>query len=236
MRTAFSNSRKSAAQSLLLSNVEYMLAVHLQSADRCPTYCSDPDDSHTNPTEVIGPNIPARIENRSSQSCFRIGRRLTCSLSQRTGDTRQREILQRCRAACGLRNSVINVKAGFLSQLGKSAILAAILGALNGRLPEGVRNRHALMRPACPNARSASGAKTVNRSTRPNPRLRGVRCPSAAVLSLACPTVRAGGARRLRAGEADPDRQAFRLRIESSETYARINLERNCAFATQNSS
>lgn len=230
-----SDNWETPAQSLFVSDGDDMCAIHLQRVGRRPAHCRHADDLKANPPKVVLPKVLARIEHGKFQPGFYIHHRLSRPLAQRAGDTGKRKIFQRRRATSGLRDDVINVKAGFLGKLGQGAVFTPVSGTINNRLPQEGRNQHGLTPLVCPNARSASGAMTGNRSCPPNLQLRGVRYPSRLDLNLACPATRATGARRLWAAEADPNRRAFQLPFESFETYAN-QLRQSCTLPTPKSS
>jgi hypothetical protein len=224
-----STNGKPTAQSFFVSNGEHVRTIHLQSFDRGSSSRREANKPYSIPTELCLPNVMARVKDGNLHSSLRIDRHLPCSFAKRAGHTGQGEVIQRGWTACRLGNNVVHVKGGFLGELGQEAILAGIFGTLNNGLPQEFRDNHAVMPRVCPIARSADAAKTASRLTRPSLPPRGVRYPSAAVLSLACQAVHGDGALHLSADETAQGRRGTRFRIESSETYARFPTQEEVA-------
>lgn len=115
-------------ESLLRPNGEDRRSIHPQSLHgrtscRCQT-C----DTNAFPSKMILPPILARVENRSFLVAFRIGRRAPGRLAQRAGHAGKCQVVGDGLSARRNRLHMIDVEAGFLTDLGKATVLTAILG------------------------------------------------------------------------------------------------------------
>ena len=202
------------------TNIEDARTIHQQCFGTCPASWCYPDDLNAVPSEMIAPVVPPRIEKRRVRPGFGIQCGLARALGQRTGDAGQGKIFQLRRTPRRLRNNVINVEGCFLGELGKQAILATIVGALDDGLSQMVGNGHPFTQLACGGARNADGEAKADRSSLPNPGLPGAPHRLADGRNPVCPTIDAAGVRPLLASAADPDHRATRFQTELSATYA----------------
>jgi hypothetical protein len=215
--------RVSLPNRLLVPNCLGYHAIHFERRESRSSNGTDAYRPAAAPAKVKTPGISTRIEERNFFSALWISGCLTTSLSKRTRNARQRQILQRGFTPCHDGRDMINVESGFLANLRKTAIFAPVLRPLNHLPPQRERNVHALRRGERSPALSADAKATGPQPVQPSPRLLAVLPRSMILRDLVCRAEPEDGAPRPAAGETLPNRRAFRFQVESPAAYLIAN-------------
>lgn len=132
-----------ASLGFLLANPYRDGPVHHQGSNRRTACFGDPDDLTAIPTKMQIPEVTPWIKQARGHVRERINPMNTRRLSQRTGDTGLRQILQKRHAAQADRMDVIDMKNRLLTFLGESTVLAAVAGSLDDLPAQRAGNVHA---------------------------------------------------------------------------------------------
>lgn len=141
--------------------------VHLQNLDGRAARGGAAENATGFPLKMVRPSMNARMKDRNSFAGGRVGCLPACAFAQRTRHARQREIIQRSRAACSERMNMIDVESSLLTCLGKPAVFAALPRALKDRSSEAGRYHQAAAAVAF-DARSFNSESISAISTRPS--------------------------------------------------------------------
>ncbi len=114
--------------------------VHPQRDDRGPARGGRSDELHIIPAKMVGPALPAGMEQRRRSTGLGIGCRALGLLEQRARNAGQGEILKNRQASGGPGFDVIDMKSRFLRDLRKAAIFAATTGSLDHNPAESQRD------------------------------------------------------------------------------------------------
>ena len=213
--------RMPAALTLFFPNLQHAWPIHLECLKGGSACGGKSDEPCACPAEVGVPSVAPRIKDWNFDAARCVNGRLPRTLSQRTRHAGKSEVVQARRAPGGLGNHMVEVEGSFLRQLGKQAILATIAGAMNDRLPQMLRHRHAVSRLSGSTAPSGAAARTTGHSSPRALQLRDVPPPSGAFQNPACPTTRAAAVRLLPGDGAGRNRPAFQFQSELSVAYSR---------------
>src|SRR5437870_3196921 len=110
------------ADYLLLTNASDPLPAPPQRSHACAACRSQPHDTFTIPAEVFRPDLGSWVEKRDLLARLWIERRLVSPLTQRTRDTRQRQVIGRGRPTSRARKNVVQMERRFLPELGKPTV------------------------------------------------------------------------------------------------------------------
>jgi hypothetical protein len=133
-----------AEKNLLLANRENERSVQSQGGDRRAACRGPTHDGRSHPAKMIRPEFAARVEKIDGFPGLRVRGGLAGTFAERARDAGQREIGRGGRAVRRDGHDVIEVKRGFLSRLGQTAIFAAVAGTRDDRPSQLGRDRHGL--------------------------------------------------------------------------------------------